>query len=328
MKTRLFLTYTCSLMYTLAALQSCTQEDTPSPAYNDGSIRFSVSDISRSIINTPAEMTDYHVWGWYGQERAFTAVFDELPIQNDNGTWTPQYGTEEGKKKQYWKFDTPYRFYAVSGYAEGSVQVDPQGIIIVKVGEDDADKDLLTAYKENISYSSGMEPQPVPFHFRHEKAKIGVKLSAAASLNGEAEVTQVSLSNIYQDGTYTYDLHSNTGYQGERWEHGPYKDYQGSTNTLSPGESYAPIADLLVPPQAIGNNTTLTIRFTIGGQSQDRSFNLSGISANWWNRGQGYLYTFTLREDGIYFDGLTKNEWGESHAGGDINIGGDSNIGG
>lgn len=322
MKTRLFLTYTCSLMYTLAALQSCTQEDTPSPAYNDGSIRFSVSDISRSIINSPEEMTDYHVWGWYGQEGSFTAVFDELPIQNDNSTWTPQYGTEAGKQKQYWKFDTPYRFYAVSGYAEGSVQVDPQGIITVEVGEDDADKDLLTAYKEDISYSSGTEPQPVPFHFRHEKAKIGVKLSAAASLNGAAEVTEVRLSNIYRDGTLTYDPHSHPEWQGQTWEYGSYKDYQGTTGTLAYGASYAPIDDLLVPPQDLGNNTILTIRFNIGEKIQEKSFNLSGISANWWTRGQGYLYTFTLREDGIYFDGLTKNEWGESHAGGDINIGG------
>ena len=77
----------------------------------------------------------------------------------------------------------------------------------------------------------------------------------------------------------------------------------------------------MIPAQQL-SGITLTFSYSIGVGFYEEEFVLTQAtgSGNQLEAGKIYDYNFTIRPDGIVFDGITMDEWQESHSGGDINI--------
>lgn len=275
---------------------SCTNDNEPEAARG---IAFQSNVQTRAVKENFTSGDAFAVWGGYDDDA--TNVFNDETVTFDGANWS-YTGT------RYWVSGKMYNFYAVYPTNVGSCNT--SGTITVSNFNTSTNTDLMTAEALN---RDGSNPQPVPFTFRHELARVSVVVQNESGIAGTA--TQVSFSDISTTGTLTRSSSTNASWS--------------NTNSTSISESNIPISatgetklleDLLLIPQALSGKT-LSVTIDRSGTTLAGNLNLSGL----WEAGHTYRYVITVQADAITFSNFTADEWGETHTGGDINIGGSTN---
>lgn len=301
-------------LFSIAALiciTACSNREFADLTSGDKEIQF----LSRNPIENVNQLTEFSVWAQKDNNWQFTERSVNKTVEN---TW-------QAEQRDFWQ-SGKYNFYAIAGYSPNSVTPNINGNFIIVVGENETDLDLMTAIVKNITYpvADGETLQPIGFHFKHEKAKLGISIKTDSQLQQDATIKSVKLSNFYDRGTFTRTFLSNSEWSGswsyEGINHASWA-WESAGSNLKAGESQTFLSDYMIPAQQL-SGITLIIQYELGMNSFDKSFDLSQAtgSGNWLEAGVNYQYNFTIRPDGIIFDGITMNEWQESHSGGDINI--------
>lgn len=275
---------------------SCTNDNEPEAARG---IAFQSNVQTRAVKENFTSGDAFAVWGGYDGDA--TNVFNDETVTFDGANWS-YTGT------RYWVSGKMYNFYAVYPTNVGSCNT--SGTITVSNFNTSTNDDLMTAEALN---RDGSNPQPVPFTFRHELARVSVVVQNESGIAGTA--TQVSFSDISTTGTLTRSSSTNAS-----WNNTSSTLISRSDISISATGETKLLEDLLLIPQALSGKT-LSVTIDRSGTTLAGNLNLSGL----WEAGHTYRYVITVQADAITFSNFTADEWGETHTGGDINIGGSTN---
>lgn len=294
-------------------LGACTSE-VPGTSETAEAISFGVPQ-TRAAVEKPSDMEAFSVWGWYTDTETGgdpVSVFDETRVDQASG-WNYEGGT------RYWIPGKTYSFYGVypATLSTDKVNVSTDGTITITdfdcsaTGEDAVD--LMTAF----ATGDGDNPQAVNMQFGHELARVSI---VVRSRFADAELSEVCLYGMaVKGGLSVAEASSSWDVKVEdlvTYESTPYKL---SSYAIEKGKDFNLWGDLLVIPQAV-EGLKLKVQYTIGGQSQESEVSLVTPTLNEWVAGQSYRYILTLEPDGILFENLTADAWGETSSGGSIII--------
>lgn len=294
-------------------LGACTSE-VPGTSETAEAISFGVPQ-TRAAVEKPSDMDAFSVWGWYTDTETGgdpVSVFDETRVDQASG-WNYEGGT------RYWIPGKTYRFYGVypATLSTDKVNVSIDGTITITdfdcsaTGENAVD--LMTAF----ATGDGDNPQTVNMQFGHELARVSI---VVRSRFADAELSEVRLYGMaVKGGLSVAEASSSWDVKVEdlvTYESTPYKL---SSYAIEKGKDFNLWGDLLVIPQAV-EGLKLKVQYTIGGQSQESEVSLVTPTLNEWVAGQSYRYILTLEPDGILFENLTADAWGETSSGGSIII--------
>lgn len=253
--------------------------------------------------------SSFLVWGGYDDN--VKNVFDGETVSEFGGVWNYEGGT------RYWIPGKTYSFYGVyPTLSDDKVNIGT-GIITITdfdcstIGKDAVD--LMTAF----ATGDGDNPQKVNMNFGHELARVSIVIRSRFA---DAVLSQASLYGIAVKGQLSATEASSS------WkvkslvtnESTPYK-FNGQ-HTIEAGKELNLWEDLLVIPQAL-NDLKLKVQYTnAGGTLQESEISLVTSTLQEWVAGKSYRYTLTIEPDGILFENLTADAWGETSSGGSIII--------
>lgn len=208
-------------------------------------------------------------------------MFKGETVQYPN--WTYTGGT------QYWIPGKTYNFYGVypvsvnaSCAADGTLTV--SGFDCSKTGADAVD--LMTASQTGISYAAGVTPQPVSMQFGHELARVNV---VATVEGGDATVTNITFAGMATKGDYS----SSTG----RWSPTTPGSFTNSTAQILNTEGVDLLGNMLLIPQAVSGDFTLTVDYSVGGVDQPQKVITLPTTISQWDKGKSYKYTLSFKRN-------------------------------
>lgn len=255
--------------------------------------------------------SSFLVWGGY--DNNVTNVFDGETVSESNGVWNYEGGT------RYWIPGKTYSFYGVypATLSTDKVNVGTDGTITITdfdcsaTGENAVD--LMTAF----ATGDGDNPQTVNMQFGHELARVSI---VVRSRFADAELSEVRLYGMaVKGGLSVSEAHSSWDVKVEDLVTYESTPYRLSSYSIEMGKDFNLWGDLLVIPQAV-DGLKLKVQYTIGGQSQESEVSLVTPTLKEWVASQSYRYILTLESDGILFENLTADAWGETSSGGSIII--------
>ena len=190
--------------------------------------------------------------------------FNNEKITFNGSLWNPY-------RVLYWS-DNPCDFYALYPYQEAIISIDKQpfSLEVNQNGDGYEASDLLYAYSENVSRTSG----PVVMQFRHMMSKVVVNLVKGAQFEGE--IPDDVVSHIYNTTTScTINFRSGS----------VEKDAFGGKRTITMKKISNERFEAVVVPQNIETRTPL-IELTMGGIAYLLETSLSFRP--------GYVHTITV----------------------------------
>ena len=281
-----------ALTLLLPALTACTIVSRTVPAA-DEPITFAsfLPDVTKAVVKSEADMTEFAVWGWHTADDATgadqTAIFDGEKVSRD-GAGSP------------WTYDVPrfwveghYDFYALYPYpADGSGVTATRtvdGITSIALNSPNADIDLMTATATRNYPDEG--DGAVAFTFDHLLSRVSF---VAATGSDNIDIISLTLSNIALDGTYDPAAAS------DHWTCGTA---DGSILAEIPksglplnSETATGIADWLFIPQTLsvspGTPASATVVYTISGVPETKYITLPQEPI--WAAGKHYKYVLYL----------------------------------
>lgn len=258
---------------------ACTDEQAENPADGARAISFTSAAETRAAVEGNALPADFKVWGGYDDNAV--NVFKGETVQYPN--WTYTGGT------QYWIPGKTYNFYGVypvsvnaSCAADGTLTVN--GFDCSKTGADAVD--LMTASQTGISYAAGVTPQPVSMQFGHELARVNV---VATVEGGDATVTNITFAGMATKGDYS----SSTG----RWSPTTPGSFTNSTAQILNTEGVDLLGNMLLIPQAVSGDFTLTVDYSVGGVDQPQKVITLPTTISQWDKGKSYKYTLSFKRN-------------------------------
>lgn len=292
-------------------LGACTSE-VPGTSETAEAISFDVPQ-TRAAVESTDDMDAFSVWGWYDADTTTPfAVFDNTKVEKNANGWNyTDY-------VRYWSPGKMYDFYAVYPFGVSNVDVNSQnGTITITdfdcsaTGENAVD--LMTAF----ATGDGDNPQTVNMQFGHELARVSI---VVRSRFADAELSEVRLYGMaVKGGLSVSEAHSSWDVKVEDLVTYESTPYRLSSYSIEMGKDFNLWGDLLVIPQAV-DGLKLKVQYTIGGQSQESEVSLVTPTLKEWVASQSYRYILTLESDGILFENLTADAWGETSSGGSIII--------
>lgn len=294
-------------------LGACTSE-VPSTSETAEAISFGVPQ-TRAAVEKPSDMEAFSVWGWYTDTETGgnpVSVFNKTRVAQASG-WNYEGGT------RYWIPGKTYSFYGVypATLSTDKVNVGTDGTITITdfdcsaTGENAVD--LMTAF----ATGDGDNPQTVNMQFGHELARVSI---VVRSRFADAELSEVRLYGMaVKGGLSVSEAHSSWDVKVEDLVTYESTPYRLSSYSIEMGKDFNLWGDLLVIPQAV-DGLKLKVQYTIGGQSQESEVSLVTPTLKEWVASQSYRYILTLESDGILFENLTADAWGETSSGGSIII--------
>ena len=328
----------CALAVTLAG---CAESESDSDAAASRTIGFGVATESRAVINSAADMTQFHVWAYhYGGNDAETMVFDPQEVNKSDGQWVYE-------PLQQWEEGVSYNFYAL--YPAGSIKnvgltKDETGMSYLEIFPYDASPtgtgeimDLMLAAAEGVEYDATQGAQPVALTFYHLLARVkfvGKAHEASAGIPGfNPVVYSAKLYGMYEDGSFSgknftagdvasirngWTIPATGGVGGESptTADEPYAAMEGEVRLTTDGEDI--LNDMTVIPQSLTQDFYVEITYSTDGGATRRTQRVQLISLplTTWEAGQAYAYTFTVSDnDRILFDTPTVTPWDEASGG-------------
>ena len=263
----------------LLLMAACTNELVDSAADGARAISFTSAAETRAAVEGNALPADFKVWGGYDDNAV--NVFKGETVQYPN--WTYTGGT------QYWIPGKTYNFYGVypvsvnaSCASDGTLTV--SDFDCSKTGADAVD--LMTARQTGISYAAGVTPQPVSMQFGHELARVNV---VATVEGGDATVTNITFAGMATKGDYS----SSTG----RWSPTTPGSFTNSTAQILNTEGVDLLGDMLLIPQAVSEDFTLTVDYSVGGVAQPQKVITLPTTISQWDKGKSYKYTLSFKRN-------------------------------
>ena len=301
-------------------LGACTSEvEEYSLPTGEGAITFHASEVdTKAVVDNVDALGSFSVWGWYADDAAGTnpyQVFDKTEVTKSGTEW-------KSAEARYWVKGKMYDFYAVHPATGITAECTSEGVLTVtdfvadQMGTNAVD--LLTGAPNPNDITATGQAQTVPLQFRHELAR--VRVSVRTDQGVEATVNSATFSGFINKGTLTRNFAdaSASNWQLESSSKGSFP-FNTSTSLESNG-SVTLFENILVIPQGVDGVTLLLVYSRSGEPQESFTINLGEMTAR-WQAGGSYNYVLTIEADAITFNGFTVNEWGESHAGGDINVG-------
>lgn len=301
------LLWASSLLLLLPAA-SCTDTLGGDPDTDARAITFTPAAETRAAVEGGTLPADFLVWGGYS-----TTLLFEGETVHPNGSY------ENGTR--YWVPGT-YNFYAVypatieeTTFSNGSLTV--ENFDCSATGNDAVD--LMTAIPPSITYEAGNEPQPVAMEFQHELAKVSIVIHARYA---DVTLQEATLYGIVIQGNMELTT------DGVQWTLGketeltdkPFQYLPNDGHVINMGKEINLWDYLLLIPQSI-SNLKLKLRYIdSSGNESNSEISLQTPTITQWTAGQSYRYTLSIEPDGILFENLTSDEWGETSSGGSIPI--------
>lgn len=315
------LLWASSLLLLLPAA-SCTDTLGGDPDTDARAITFTPAAETRAAVETDfPDGSSFSVWGWYDTDKN---VFIGNTVSNTSGAWTYDGGT------QYWIAGMTYNFYGVypvypqtSSDNGTTATVDATGKITVTkfkcsaTGNDAVD--LMTAISPSITYEAGTKPQPVAMEFQHELAKVSIVIHARYA---DVTLQEATLYGIVIQGNMELTTDRVQWTLGKETEltDTPFQYLPNDGHVINMGKEINLWDYLLLIPQSI-SNLKLKLRYIdSSGNESNSEISLQTPTITRWTAGQSYRYTLSIEPDGILFENLTSDEWGETSSGGSIPI--------
>lgn len=259
----------------LLLMAACTNELVDSAADGARAISFTSAAETRAAVEGNALPADFKVWGGYDDNAV--NVFKGETVQYPN--WTYTGGT------QYWIPGKTYNFYGVypvsvnaSCASDGTLTV--SDFDCSKTGADAVD--LMTASRTGMS---GDNPQQVVMQFGHELARVNV---VATVEGGNATVTNITFAGMATSGDY-----SSTG----GWSNTATGSFTNPTDQTLNTEGVDLLGDMLLIPQAVSEDFTLTVDYTVGGVAQPQKVITLPTTISQWDKGKSYKYTLSFKRN-------------------------------
>ena len=270
-------------------------------ACGDAAISFRTPAVTRAAVEGDfPEDSQFSVWGWYTSQNGSNQPFDNVPVTYDGSTWSYTGGL------RYWVLGATYDFYAV--YPAGLQNVDCTDQGVVTVTGFDASKtgaeavDLMTARKTGVRHTDANTIAPVGLEFGHELAKVNI---TATVEGGNATVSSVTLAGVDISGDFQ---------SPSTWSNATTGSYDSTGNIVLSANPTDLLGDLLVIPQNVDENITLTISYNLDGASvSGRQVQLPATVTR-WEDGKSYQYTLNFKGNNIVFT-VNVAQWGTSMGG-------------
>ena len=302
-------------------LGACTSEvGEDSLPGGEGAITFRASEVdTKAVVDNVDALGAFSVWGWYADDATGTSAYPVF-----EGTQVSKNGMEwKTAEARYWVKGKVYDFYAVHPATGITATCSEEGVLTVsdfttnQMGVDVVD--LLTGAPNPNAIEATGQAQAVPLSFRHELAR--VRVSVRTDQGVEATVHSATLGGFINKGTLTRNFAdaSASTWQMESSSKGNFS-FTGPNVLDSSRPSVTLFDGLLLIPQLVGG-IEVGLTFSRAGQAQETVPIDLGDRTYSWQAGQAYNYVLTIEADAITFSDFTVDEWGESHAGGDINVG-------
>ena len=262
----------------LLLMAACTNELVDSAADGARAISFTSAAETRAAVEGNALPADFKVWGGYDGNAV--NVFNGETVQYPN--WTYTGGT------QYWIPGKTYNFYGVypvsvnaSCASDGTLTV--SDFDCSKTGDDAVD--LMTASQTGISYAAGVKPQSVAMNFGHELAKVNV---VATVEGGDATVTNIVFAGMATKGDFS---------SSAEWSVKETGSFTNPTDQTLNTEGVDLLGDMLLIPQAVSEDFTLTVDYSVGGVDQPQKVITLPTTISQWDKGKSYKYTLSFKRN-------------------------------
>lgn len=293
---------------------SCTTNEILSP--NEApSIDFNASPLSRGVINSSNDMTDFSVWGWYhpidDTSTEPTQVFDATTVSQKGNGW-------KYDNPQRWKKGNSYDFYAVYPSTLQNIEVSEGNI---KVSDFDCSAtgakaiDLMTAENIGIEYIDET-PGPVKMWFSHKLSRLKFTVKAEDEIT--VTVTNAKLYGVIYKGDYSSE-------NGDTWSN--IERYTETTTTFKyEPENPQPLtttgienifSDILIIPNNDIEGAILELTYYYDEYNKlpvTKRINVKTNQIPGWEKGKNYSYTVTIGPNNIQFQPIV-TPWNYSTGG-------------
>lgn len=320
------LLWASSLLLLLPAA-SCTDTLGGDPDTDARAITFTPAAETRAAVDDASELGNFSVWGWYGEPTGSIDknVFDGVIVTKGTDGWG-YTGT------QYWIPGMKYNFYGVypvyhptSDNNETTATVTSDGTITVtnfdcsETGADAVDLMTATDTRTLSNPIKDNETSAVAMKFQHELAKVSIVIRARYA---DVTLKEAALYGIVIQGNMELTT------DGVQWTLGketeltdtPFQYLPNDGHVINMGKEINLWDYLLLIPQSI-SNLKLKLRYIdSSGNESNSEISLRTPTITQWIAGQSYRYTLSIEPDGILFENLTSDEWGETSSGGSIPI--------
>ena len=294
-----------ALILPLLLAVSCTKH---SPEQDRSAIAFAPAPHSKSIVEAPAAMQPFAVWGYFTPEgnTASEEIFSCTEVYRP-GNWTydsPRYWTEGS-----------YRFYAVHPFPDTTAVkaacTDGTGLTI-DFSSPAADIDLMTAAAtRTYNAADPASADAVPLDFGHLLAWVSIVVSTQG---GEITINSLTFSGMHLSGKCLYTPAAASAADQVKWwtvDDGA-QDGTGRFILVSDAEALSgekTYADLLLIPGQDPSASTVDLVYTVGsGEAETVSMNLP--AAPLWECGKRYTYTITVKPGSAKLN-IHVNKWNE-----------------
>lgn len=236
---------------------------------------------TRAVVESPADMTAFQVWGWYGTSASLTNVFNGDEVRHTGNTWTYDV-------PRYWIPGQTYNFYALHPYGLSGATCKDDGTLTITgftCGAGDNATDLMTARATDLN---GSDAPVVNLTFSHELVRITVDIKSDITTT----FRQLQLQYMPAQGTFTQAADGTSS-----WESVSLATYTSAHKSISAGDELADVfGTVLAIPQLAGTGDTpqlhLVYQNETDGTNQTKDIELP--DADQWTAGQSYRYTCTI----------------------------------
>lgn len=319
-------------------MSSCTKVITDSRTETGQYIEFSTTVGTKAPVESADQISEFAVWGYYGQNGAYTDVFGQTGTENtgtevrgENGAWV-----YDNLKK--WQFGVPYNFYAVypaDAVHEMSSSDASGGAPFISIKGYDLTEDLMFASVEGMVQPEGAVPSPVQLEFCHLLSRVDfVAKTDPLTLENlpdfEAVVTEAKLYGMPKSGDLSLENFDPADMSTVVWQpenpttqDAPFRDISGRYELGTPqGTSLSLFGELFMLPAATLSGYVLEIHWTVTAQKdgtpvpKSQIISLSSPAVLNWSAGSRYRYTFTISDtDHILFEVPTVTPWDDASGG-------------
>lgn len=312
-------------------MSSCTKVITDSRTETGQYIEFSTTVGTKAPVESADQISEFAVWGYYGQNGAYTDVFGQTgtEVRGENGAWV-----YDNLKK--WQFGVPYNFYAVypADAVHGMSSSDASGgAPFISIKGYDLTEDLMFASVESMVQPEGAVPSPVQLEFCHLLSRVAfVAKTDPLTLENlpdfNVEVTEAKLYGMPKSGDLSLENFDPADMSTVVWqpENITTQDYPFSEilekQYALDKQGTSLFGELFMLPAATLSGYVLEIHWTVKAQVGDtpmpksQIISLSSPAVLNWSAGSRYRYTFTISDtDHILFEVPTVTPWDDASGG-------------
>lgn len=236
---------------------------------------------TRAVVESPADMTAFQVWGWYGTTANPTGVFQGDEVRRTGDAWTYD-------DLRYWMAGQTYNFYALHPCGLSGATCNSDGTLTIPqfaCGAGNTATDLMTARAIGLN---GSDAPVVNLTFNHELVRITVDIKSDITTT----FRQLQLQYMPAQGTFTQAADGTSS-----WESVSPATYTSAHKSISAGDELADVfGTVLAIPQLAGTGDTPRLHLVYQDETTgtDQTKDIPLPATDEWAAGKSYRYTCTI----------------------------------